>query len=469
MVYKNNNKAGEKVRDDLDNIDESVIHILYKIEKEAKGQVIDELATDIELEVLLDVRQKLFVCSKKSYEELLSELNILEDGESTEMTLMQRRGKKDDGAIIAKDIVEMFEYVLGYSDNFPKSVLSRNSKFLEVTRVNPESGGTKTEPVITQEEIIINNILKDQQKDIKKLKDEWEKDRVRIVNLESELNELKCVVAQLKSTIELSTKPAAKQENTSPDKAKIPVRISPRGAYTHVESEDGYTTVLYKKNAKAAKYLNQSLDGNKLYSETLKEPERSGSKRKEDVETAGQVNAGSAPQKPDRHQVHVHHHNPSTQGPLQGRHTESATIRQESRGRTKEDQERGPGFNLQGIKQERGKRMYLTNIYMDEKSEESIIREIKTYTKTKGMRVMACRIIYNRYCQDVVGCQITIPESQVRIAVDPATWPNEITCREWEPRRRTNKQWHREEEQKPESLYNGHHDDIYAEYNNRNY
>jgi len=165
----------------------------------------------------------------------------------------------------------------------------------------------------------------------------------------------------------------------------------------------------------------------------------------------------------------VHHHNLSTQGPLQGRHTESATIRQESRGRTKEDQERGPGFNLQGIKQERGKRMYLTNIYMDEKSEESIIREIKTYTKTKGMRVMACRIIYNRYCQDVVGCQITIPESQVRIAVDPATWPNEITCREWEPRRRTNKQWHREEEQKPESLYNGHHDDIYAEYNNRNY
>ena len=44
---------------------------------------------------------------------------------------------------------------------------------------------------------------------------------------------------------------------------------------------------------------------------------------------------------------------------------------------------------------------------------------------------MSCRVIRNRYVMDVANCKIFIPESQEYIALNPSSWPDDVSCRRW--------------------------------------
>ena len=41
-------------------------------------------------------------------------------------------------------------------------------------------------------------------------------------------------------------------------------------------------------------------------------------------------------------------------------------------------------------------------------------------------------IVYNKFCFNLVGCKISVPESDKMKATQPGFWPSEITCRVWE-------------------------------------
>ena len=51
--------------------------------------------------------------------------------------------------------------------------------------------------------------------------------------------------------------------------------------------------------------------------------------------------------------------------------------------------------------------------------------------KSKGVRVMSARIIQNRFCEDSVGCKISVPVRQVDDVLGIHMWPDEVTCRRW--------------------------------------
>ena len=44
---------------------------------------------------------------------------------------------------------------------------------------------------------------------------------------------------------------------------------------------------------------------------------------------------------------------------------------------------------------------------------------------------MAVRVISNRYCEDMVGCKISVPVRQVDDALGTRIWPDDVVCRRW--------------------------------------
>ena len=78
---------------------------------------------------------------------------------------------------------------------------------------------------------------------------------------------------------------------------------------------------------------------------------------------------------------------------------------------------------------------------------------VKTDASGGGLRTMSERIIRNRFCTDVVGCKINIPESQVRLACSPSFWPEVVSCRIWENRPRRQNGRYNQQSQKRSRPY----------------
>jgi hypothetical protein len=87
---------------------------------------------------------------------------------------------------------------------------------------------------------------------------------------------------------------------------------------------------------------------------------------------------------------------------------------------------------LRGVKREASSFIYIQGIYVGVEDTESDVKaEVRKYATTKGLRVMAIHIITNKYCEDVVGCKLAIPESQVETALSSDFWPVDMNFRRW--------------------------------------
>ena len=73
--------------------------------------------------------------------------------------------------------------------------------------------------------------------------------------------------------------------------------------------------------------------------------------------------------------------------------------------------------------------LYLRNIFTDGKCDDDIMTDIKKHAKQTGIRVMFTEIVRNRYIDDVIGCKIRVPSSQVANALDIDIWPQDVICR----------------------------------------
>ena len=95
---------------------------------------------------------------------------------------------------------------------------------------------------------------------------------------------------------------------------------------------------------------------------------------------------------------------------------------------------------LVGARREKSTTLYLANVYRGKMSDEEVRQAVRDYADMVKIRVMNIEIVFNRYCQDVVGCRIKVPISCVESAMDEDTWPDEIKCRKWENKRHNNTQ-----------------------------
>lgn len=189
----------------LDGIDDTVTHILFKLERNSKGQVVDELQEDIEEDLLRDVGHKLFNAAKGIYTQTLIEQNFIQDGEVIEIELVQRRNQKEDSSLLCKDIVDLYEYVMGYMDMFPRSVLAKKGKYIEVkskTQLDLEMvEKSKQEKCREISECRIENIYQELLGEIRQLISDRDSDRKWIHKLEQSTVQLEHHVIELKDNV----------------------------------------------------------------------------------------------------------------------------------------------------------------------------------------------------------------------------------------------------------------------------
>jgi len=125
-------------------------------------------------------------------------------------------------------------------------------------------------------------------------------------------------------------------------------------------------------------------------------------------------------------------------------HYEASTQPQLQATKLKQQQQNQTGL-LKGVKQEKGVSLYLANIAVDEDSIDVICCKVKQYANQRGIRVMNIKAIRNHFCEDVIGCRITVPESHEHIALGENTWPHSVCCRKWEQRPSRNSRYNRYE------------------------
>ncbi len=58
-------------------------------------------------------------------------------------------------------------------------------------------------------------------------------------------------------------------------------------------------------------------------------------------------------------------------------------------------------------------------------------KKVQMHADLKCIRVIKARVIRNKHCDDLVGCQITVPLTHIDKALDEDNWPNYVTCTKW--------------------------------------
>ena len=413
-------------------IDDRIQQILAKCTSESKEDVLEELVGDFENEFLLDEREKCFTVAKDRFETVLLNEGTLSKGEHLDI-ILNKRGIKSASKTIAKEIIELFEFIVGYTKIFPKAVVSRQSKMIELTGER-DIPNTKCNSVSDRTKITeLYNIVKELQDSMSSVLKENRCMGEKINRLEQEVVHLKGLVKILSTPSKTTISNPGVIPTPQKDNAK-PISVIGAGGINPVPKQDGYS----KASSKTCGYVSQSRTLTNIMSDngadwtTVLHNGKSLSN-----EVRCNVMAGKQPS------VTQHQSEQERWPPLpQARHPEHLAHQQSPPKRIpapKAPQSpnvqpliKPSGHKLRGVKQEKGVALYLKNINIDGDSDQEVGQMVKDHAMVNHIRIMWFRVIKYRACNDVVGCKIFVPESQEHLALDPSTWPSEISCRRWE-------------------------------------
>ena len=90
---------------------------------------------------------------------------------------------------------------------------------------------------------------------------------------------------------------------------------------------------------------------------------------------------------------------------------------------------------ISGARWEKSTALYVRNINREERSGKDISQDVRECGRLGEVRFMQVDVVKNRYCEDVVGCRIRVPTSQVERVTSIEFWPDDIVCRGWKSRR----------------------------------
>ncbi len=99
---------------------------------------------------------------------------------------------------------------------------------------------------------------------------------------------------------------------------------------------------------------------------------------------------------------------------------------------------------MKGAKQEESITLYVQNLVLTENDNyDTMKKKVLIHADLKGIKVITTRVIRNKHCDDLVGCQITVPLIHIDRALDDDNWPPYVTCRKWTEKTHNSKvtQW----------------------------
>lgn len=480
----------------LTDCDGRISHILGKIECQNINEVIDELATEAECDVLAELRDKVFKLCKDIFEHNLKEKGIIGETEKVDITLQRRNKKGDNGEALAEDIVKLYQYAVGLNQEFPKDVLTRSSKTKEITDKVDRAVGSESENGTADENQAANcieakvslhqklfnleimNLVKEQGRTIDKLSRESKQLKDTNAKLVDRLNDTTEQVARLKSIIENQTQNKHEVATwTNNETNDDPVGEGDQHTAT---AQTNHTTDAPPHNLHPQPLYNEVVSGQKRVNQHGQPlPELS---KKETAIIAQQPRmnnpAEGSQQKhkpavshiPDRdgnsHTTYLHKLGTPNSLPI-----EDLRKQQSYSTKSYHQQKNSSGHGLRGVKRERGSMLYLQNISVEDETDEDIGRMVRDHCREKGIRVMMHRVIRHRGYQDMASVKLLIPESQEYLALAPDSWPDELSCRRWskEPPQRSRRWHHNGQDSRGEQLGQSDNDPWYNENRQNSY
>lgn len=456
-----------------DVIDERVLHILMKVENNSLSDVVDELALDSEIDELLEMREGLFKVAKDTLEYGWRTDKQLGDDEDSGIVLARRtRRSKQQNA--AKEVIELYKYVTGMTNNFPRALLSKETKFLDLMppekpkEVDEET--VKDNPLKDKLRIIeLNNRMREQEKMIEKLLETSNQQQQAIDNLEQAFsefqekvkkdqykqrknmnngNDVATSLSQQRANAFMDTCPPELWENllkrrsVSPTRSPTvtPQKANQQGRVSHIIDMSGNdVTVLHKGRNLQSDVIGDIMQGkqpttehttgaaawpplpSKVSSSIGYHPDNTLTEHSMAMEQQdrGAISATASRKLPTRIPPTV---------------TSSRTYADAGRQKTMDVKAAGKGHTLKGRREEPISTLYLKNIYINNGEGDNDIEDtVRDYAMNKGMRIMSIKIMRYKTVRDIVGCRIIVPQPMEYMMCTLNFWPDGVTCRKWEP------------------------------------
>ena len=128
--------------------------------------------------------------------------------ESANITVEHRTAKSSE-VNISKEILDLYEYIVGLSDIFLKSVISKSYRYVDIPDANTSNSREKTQmyhPAMDRMKIAkLSNLTKELQQMVEKLRKEHDGDKKQIVRLEQEVVTIQGKVKILESKQPISS------------------------------------------------------------------------------------------------------------------------------------------------------------------------------------------------------------------------------------------------------------------------
>ena len=455
----------EKENDDeqiLQNIDivglhSCVTHILKKCGSQSRLSVMNELV-ELEAELLKESRLLLFSRSKECYEEQLAQLSIKD-----EVKIEPKNRRKIDNT--TGDIVDLYLYVIGVREDFPRHVLKDVSVYRDISLVSEEN----------------NEESQDETDEIHEDGDgpETGKDQASV----QERSDVSEAVANAETPEKDDTTDDDKTPVTDTDtpetvESSPPVCDHPDGKncndkfaaiWKYVKAMERRILTLEKPKGKQSSDTDEPSppinESKKDSRNTSKNPAKSSEKTPSSEEfddfgfDPGASSSGTpapAPAKPKENEpssksgggrpppligkksaperkVDSNKDQNAPPSPIQKTNSSSKSL---SGGVANKfpNKSKKPLSTAQNPKG-RTVELYLPNITKHpDDSLRDVAERVRHHAKTRGLHVVTSRIITNKFSSNTVGCHITVPERQQDDALGNRVWPDGMKCRRWTDR-----------------------------------
>ena len=177
----------------FEDIDESLQISLAKCGSETRTNIIEEICHDYECDkdTIVDARQKLFGYAKNKLEQVLKNTEHLNQDEELDICLTNRHRNTKIQSYV-KDVLMLYEYLSGHSEYFPKEILNKQSKFIDIlAESKQENRIDMSEHSLLAQVAELANTCRDMKYEIDNLKKLRNVDREKMQILETEICLLK--------------------------------------------------------------------------------------------------------------------------------------------------------------------------------------------------------------------------------------------------------------------------------------
>ncbi len=456
-------------------LEDTVSHILYGVLHEGRNKVVDVLSVDIERDLLVETRDLLFRHAVERYKGQLREANI---HEQPDLSAKRRTGEKAMTSL-SGDIVDLYLFAGGFVDVFPKTVLGNAGKYIDF-KASVATGQKDTgeqDVVKTQRRLAElasklseqGDKVKDMQKDIVGMKENYEGKiralRETIGNMERELNSVKAEVGALKGDRSVVHGPTGMCTHV-----KMPIIIGCQTSSEQITESANHQTATAQATVGnqrgTAQTTTAAAGGEQAVNGQQSKTVTSNSKAAAEQQSTGVHHTGAlrqrtqprqqqgAPVVPHSPEINSFQQfpslpkstnngdSPALKTPGDGQGHEWTQVTRSRRGskntggasRQSNGSTRASASSLRGVKREKTTTLYVKNVALNEdESDDELKGRLKRFIKQRTqVRVISVQVVHNRFCEDTVGCKMTVPWSAQEILMQESFWPEDVECREWQ-------------------------------------